>query len=310
MSEIVTVNQSSTDLIAFARTYLQNAKKSIGYKAACQVALNHLEEFSEREKLPIFTNTMSESTFEEFVYFLQNKNLMLSTINNIVSKIKYLLKKANRRGYVVNWDFEDFNIEEEETDAVALTIKEIKKIYALEKLSPSQIIIRDYFVLGCLTGLRFSDFTRLRPEHFIGNFIKIRSKKTKKLTETPIHVIVRDIGERYDYDLPPAPCIQYFNRVVKTLARKSGITQEVPYDRQKGLRRESKVYRKCDMVSSHTGRRSMATNMFLAGFPIFRIMLITGHSTEKSFFRYIRISRSENAAAIADSDYFKGIYEN
>lgn len=49
-----------------------------------------------------------------------------------------------------------------------------------------------------------------------------------------------------------------------------------------GVRQEV-TYEKCDMVTSHTARRSFATNAYRAGIPSLSIMQITGHTTESSF---------------------------
>ena len=48
-------------------------------------------------------------------------------------------------------------------------------------------------------------------------------------------------------------------------------------------------------VSSHTARRSFSTNLFLESFPTIEIMKITGHKTEKSFLKYIRVSKLDTA---------------
>jgi len=42
----------------------------------------------------------------------------------------------------------------------------------------------------------------------------------------------------------------------------------------------------------------------MAGIPTLSIMKITGHKTERSFMRYIRISQEENARLIAAHPYF------
>jgi hypothetical protein len=49
---------------------------------------------------------------------------------------------------------------------------------------------------------------------------------------------------------------------------------------------------KYEFISSHTARRSAATNMYLTGrMKTYEIMSLTGHTTEKSFFRYIRVEQ-------------------
>ncbi len=56
---------------------------------------------------------------------------------------------------------------------------------------------------------------------------------------------------------------------------------------------------KWHLISTHTARRSFATDEYLAGTPPLTIMAITGHKTEKSFLRYMRISPSDHAKILA-----------
>jgi integrase len=52
---------------------------------------------------------------------------------------------------------------------------------------------------------------------------------------------------------------------------------------------------KYQLISTHTARRSFATNQYKAGVPSITIMAITGHKTEKVFLNYIKITRNEHA---------------
>ena len=54
-----------------------------------------------------------------------------------------------------------------------------------------------------------------------------------------------------------------------------------------------------DLVSSHTARRSFATNYYLQGFPTIDLMKITGHRTERSFLKYIRVSKLDTAKRLS-----------
>jgi hypothetical protein len=47
------------------------------------------------------------------------------------------------------------------------------------------------------------------------------------------------------------------------------------------------------MVSSHTCRRSYCTNKFLKKVPVKVIMAISGHQTEKSFMKYLKLSNED-----------------
>ncbi len=49
------------------------------------------------------------------------------------------------------------------------------------------------------------------------------------------------------------------------------------------------------MVMTHTARKSFCTNMYLKGIPVPTIMAISGHQTEKNFYKYIKADRMELA---------------
>ena len=57
---------------------------------------------------------------------------------------------------------------------------------------------------------------------------------------------------------------------------------------------------KWELISSHTARRSAATNMYLTGrMKTFEIMQLTGHTSERNFFRYIKVTSEQSASQIA-----------
>lgn len=289
----------------FASEYLSICKKSATYKQSLQNALNHLQRFSDVSRTPIFTD-MNEQIIEDFVCYLQNQNLMASTIKNNINRIKYLLKKAHRSGYETDRTIEDFNVPDEESNAIFLTMREVCKIHRYADLTPRETEIKDYFIIGCLTALRFSDYSRLKTKNFVRNKIVIKTQKTNTPVQVPMHPIVREIIQKYNKELPPPPSIQHFNRQIKIICRRIGFKKKILFERKVGVQRISKLIPKYLFISSHTARRTAATNMYLSGIVPFRIMLITGHKTEKSFFRYIRITREENVKVLAKHKFFTG----
>jgi len=63
----------------------------------------------------------------------------------------------------------------------------------------------------------------------------------------------------------------------------------------KGGKRITEAHPKWELVTSHTARRSFATNLYKSGFPSISIMGITGHRTEKAFLKYIKVTPEEHA---------------
>jgi integrase len=74
-----------------------------------------------------------------------------------------------------------------------------------------------------------------------------------------------------------------------------GINDSTIRERQKGHQKVSQVFQKWEMVTSHTARRSFCTNKFLAEMPVQAIMQFSGHKSERTFMRYLKID-SEMAA--------------
>jgi integrase len=62
------------------------------------------------------------------------------------------------------------------------------------------------------------------------------------------------------------------------------------------------MYEKCDLCSSHVGRRSFATNNYGGPIPTSFLKYITGHSTEAMFLTYI--GKSNKDIAMELTKYF------
>jgi integrase len=59
--------------------------------------------------------------------------------------------------------------------------------------------------------------------------------------------------------------------------------------------RKSIIMPKYDLITNHTSRRSFATNAILQGYSRDVVMSLTGHKTEKSFNRYLRMDERDLA---------------
>ena len=78
------------------------------------------------------------------------------------------------------------------------------------------------------------------------------------------------------------------------------LKKEVSISFTKGGVLETKVLEKWNLVTTHTARRSFATNQFLNGVPTLSIMAITGHKTEKAFMKYIKVTPDDHAKIMAN----------
>jgi integrase len=93
---------------------------------------------------------------------------------------------------------------------------------------------------------------------------------------------------------------QKFNVYIKDVCKEAGINESILVRRSgKHIR-----YEKWELVSSHTARRTGLTNMYKAGIPTYRCMMISGHKTEQVFLTYLRITQEENAQYLKDNPFF------
>jgi integrase len=154
-------------------------------------------------------------------------------------------------------------------------------------------------MIGCYTGLRFSDIVNIRPEHINEGMIEITQVKTKERVTIPITNKVAIILSKYDNTLHKISNQKFNDYLYEVVKLCEGLKVEVTKKTIQGGRQIVIKKPKYHFVTSHTARRSFATNEYMnKGLSVRDIMAITGHKTEKSFYKYIRQTPKENAERI------------
>lgn len=273
------------------------------YMKSYKSVIRLINDFSEENNAKIFTNSVNEEFLEDFILFMEERGNKQSYIKYNLVQIKGMVKKAGTYNYAIDPSFDDVDIDDEDHPAVYLSMNEITRIYYYQGLTRIQSKWRDLFVLGCLTGLRYSDYSKLTKDNFVGDYIVKKTQKTGIKVTIPTHDYVKEIFAKYDEMVPRGLTIQQFNRHLKNICRKVGLNELVTFHYTRGGQLVTEVKPKWDLVTSHSARRSFATNAYLAKMEIYQIMAITGHTTEKSFFRYIKIKK-EDLVRQAASDIF------
>ena len=293
-------------LTDFINDMVNKKNKTKSYKSQYSVLAKHVNDFSEKMNCVIYTNSITEDFLEDFIYYLRDCGMRNNTVKGLIEKIKAITKKAGNYGYAVNRTFDEVSVPEEDTCSIALSMNDITRIYYYKGLTKKQEKIRDLFVVGCLTGMRYSDYSTLTSENIHGDIIVKKTKKTGVTVHVPIHAYIHEIIKKCNGELPKDISIQHFNRTIKPICKKIGFNEKVVFTRTVGHDVVTQTYETWEVISSHTARRSAATNMYNSGrMKTLQIMLITGHTTEKNFFRYIKVSREENAKTLSNDMFFR-----
>ena len=239
-------------------------------------------------------------------YMATAKDYAPETMGKHITALKTFLREATEEGINQNLDYQKKTFKvasksSEESVNIALNEDELLEMYQLD-LSANQRLekVRDLFIIGAETGLRFSDFTDIKPENIRedkqGAFIKINQFKTKREVVIPIDATVKTILQKYNNVLPTSPSNQKFNDYIKEVAQLCKSLQSIEFlSYVKGGKNIEESVERWKMISSHNARRSMATNAYERGTPVLSIMAITGHKTEKAFMAYIKTSKRKQA---------------
>ncbi len=277
-------------------------EKTDGTLQIYKQSFNQLKEFSAEKKYKVDFDTINLDFYYKFVSYLGERGMGTNSVGKHIKTLKTFMQEAVDLKFTTNYEFKNkkFVSLKEDVDNVYLTENEIMKLYRHDFSENKKLEqVRDLFCFGCWVGLRFSDYSNVRAEHKVqidGDwFLKIKTQKTGELVIIPCNPHVLEIFAKYDHNsnkLPNTISNQKFNDYIKDVCKAVGLTEtgRLSTDPPKEL---------YECVSSHTARRSFATNYYLQGFPTIDLMKVTGHKTESAFMKYIKISKLDTAMRLS-----------
>lgn len=301
------------DLIGFCHDFLNECETRLNDKSGKPISKTTIrvykQAFRELEayKAKYYKNRIFD--FEQIDYYfytqfqkylITERNYSTNTVGKHTKTLKSFFLEAQARGLMPNFVSRKFKSISEQTDAIYLDVKELNTLFNLDlSNNPRLERVRDLFIVGTWTGLRFSDFTRIEAENIKNGFIEMQTQKTSEIVVIPIHNHVEAIMSRYEgrtpNSLPKPMSNQKMNDYLKELGELAGIAETINQTFTKGGKKLSVNYPKYELITTHSARRSFATNQYLAGFPSISIMKLTGHRTEKAFMKYIKVTPRETA---------------
>lgn len=273
---------------------------------------HHLLEYQIQTNKKIDFKDITIDFYDDFLKYFNDNQKKVNTIGKNVKNLKTLLNAATEDGFNTYLEFQrkKFKVVTEETDKIYLSEKELLAIYDLDLTNNKRLDnVRDLFLIGAYTALRFGDMEKLKGDDFVFtdkmNYLRITTQKTDTNVIIPLKEIVLAIYSKHEGKLPRCVTNQKMNEYLKEIGKLAQLYDIVSVSSTKGGMRFDEKFAKWQLITTHTARRSAATNMYLAGIPTISIMKITGHKTEKAFLKYIRISQEDNALKLIEHPYFK-----
>ena len=235
---------------------------------------------------------INQSLVNKYMSFLEEEGYAKSIADRYINCFKTLIGVAERDDIHTNHKaismFKHAAVKDhEKTTAIYLTKEELEGLYNMELVGLEEEV-RDAFLIACYTGQRHSDFSQLKTSCFDTIFdgkMVIRKVQTKTTTQVVIPILdnkLKIILEKYNYKVPEIGDIvmnRYLKRIgeklshtVKSLAKdvKTILTKderEAEKSKKKTFRRDEDgnvIKYKWELIVTHTGRRTCATNMYLS----------------------------------------------
>ncbi|HZK20275.1 MAG TPA: tyrosine-type recombinase/integrase, partial [Treponemataceae bacterium] len=233
-----------------------------------------------------------------------------STIKKSFNLIKTVLRHAsNTNGLELHRGFYSLKmkLETDKQPKIWLSFDELKKIAAVTGLNDNQETARDWLIISCYTGQRVSDFLRFNESMIKnkGKGLSFTQVKTRKQITVPILPEVKSILDKREGKFPKRLTDQKYNVFIKEVCRiarinkmmKGKVTKVLPDGKIRGV---AGTYPKYELITSHVGRRSFATNYY-GKVPTAYIRTVTGHATEAMLLEYIGENDPDTDGRIFDA---------
>ena len=258
-----------------------------------------LEDFEKKAKHKLTLGKFDEKTFNKFLKFcVENREHSANTVHRNIGLLKTFLLWAFNKKYSFNNSFVNFKKPPKfRTDEIALNIEQVEEIYAHDFSKNKKFErVRDLFVFGCVTGMRFGNYSTISKNDVQGDFIRVIDLKSKsKNLSIPLNNISKSILEKYEYQLPNISN-QKMNEYIKEVFKELKFTDEIKKTMKYGdqlVEINSEFYKR---ISSHTARRSFITIMKNKRVPDKVIMSYTGHTSLEVFNAYYRPSEDDKVS--------------
>ncbi|MGC4102988.1 tyrosine-type recombinase/integrase [Ferruginibacter sp.] len=251
--------------------------------------------------------------FTDFLY--RDKDCYDNYVGAVIKIIRMFFNYVNKELLIRTGDFyKKFYICKEEIPVITFLPEQLQFLindqHFHEQLPRTLQKAKDIMVFGCTVALRVSDLFAIKFTDIekTGEQYYLQVKTIKTDTEVriklPVYAVAivekfRLAAKKRKTIFPPIPRTR-FNNQMKQIAERAGWTKEVGKQRKKRgidakplLNAANKQYRFCDLVSSHTMRKTAITTMLMLGMKEHVVKKISGHSADsKSFYRYVNLVQS------------------
>ena len=222
------------------------------------------------------------------LYMLRDLGYKMSSVAVYLRRLHQVFRRAMLETGLREDPFDLIDIETPAYERNALSAEDLQRLLAYRPHRSVDNHVRLIFLLGCFTGLAFSDLKKLRMEdvYTLGDgrrYLSICRTKTQNGSIVPLLPIAEEIlayvgqGRTEGLWFREFPVNSHFNRKVRELLVKAGCSPHTE-------------------ASSHTARHTFATTICLEnGLPIETVSRMLGHRFISTTELYAKVSKQKIA---------------
>jgi integrase len=290
-------SQQIKDRLTDKREYLKLAKKFEVYDKTLT-----LGQYNDKVGLDFLNWIKTTDKFN--IKSINSYGAIIKVLKSVLIYAKEL-DEHNFGGYPANLEFVNikkdmYSKQVEEVDNVYVNEQMLKQLYDLD-LSTNEIpqleYVRDLFIIGAYTAARFGDLNQMfNVQKYKNNdvyYIEYRDNKEGVRGQIPVPNFVYDIIKKYNFKFEKIENT-VFNKLIKLVCNQAGWDKPYYYSYTNLITNKTEQIPStfAKMVSSHTMRRSFATNMFFHRKMDKRLVMnFTLHRTEEVFDNYIKVKQ-------------------
>ncbi len=258
---------------------IQKDKKDKENKKTIKSLANHWMDHNLFSYMPSTQKAVRES-INQFIDFLtlsgngslERKELLPAVITAYEEYLQVKRKLSNsthgKRMKHLRWFLRtlDYNVDKikirnHRKEIIALTLDELE---LLEKMDVSKSSekqkAKDYFLIGCYTGLRVSDLVRINESCIIDGKISMMLKKNRRPVTIPVLPVTMEILKRYGMRSPKLSDAA-FNRAIKEVCEDAKINTVITMRENKAGIDHDKKYKKYELITTHTASKTFITTV-------------------------------------------------
>lgn len=304
-SQNITVETVVNEFIPYFQKYVDGlaAKATIGKIKKSTITkyvviLNILKRMSKKAGVKWLIQDIGPPFVNEFEqHCYHQEKYSPNTIGRAIKFLKTVCLSARADGLETHPQVDRIKGYTKKSSFITLSPREISLLEETKMPEAHLENAKDWLLISTYTAQRVSDFLNFTrgnieeiytPEGEVVRVISFTQEKTKKLVKLPVSKSVQTILDKRGGNFPERVSDQKYNKQIKRVCELAGIKELVKGSKinPKTKRKEEGEYPKYELVSSHIGRRSYATNKY-GVIPTPVIMYATGHTTEKALLRYI-----------------------